>query len=198
MSTRLRPVVALLIVSLLLAACGARGADAPFVHQGASVVLAELPHGPGRGFPQVSVAPDTAPVVRTGEVAPDFGLILENGATLTLESLRGRPVLINHWATWCGPCRVEMPEIVRVAAENTDLVVIGANDSESPEQVIRFAEEYAMEFPVTIDPDGQLSWLFSVRALPMSIFIDREGVVHTIWTGLLTAEKLDELLAEIL
>jgi peroxiredoxin len=198
MSTRLRPLVALLILSLLLAACAARGADTPFVHEGTSVVLAELPGGPGRGFPQVSVEAGTAPVVRTGEAAPDFGLVLDNGSTLTLESLRGRPVLINHWATWCGPCRVEMPEIVRAAAANPDLVVIGANDGENPENVMRFAEEYGMEFPVTIDPDGQLSRLFSVRALPMSIFIDREGVVHTIWVGLLTAEKLDEVLAEIL
>jgi cytochrome c biogenesis protein CcmG/thiol:disulfide interchange protein DsbE len=188
----------LLLMALLLGACGGAD-DAPATSAGPSIAPESLPAGFGRGYPTVAAEGDAdATQARPGEPAPNFRLTLADGSSLSLESLRGRPVLINHWATWCGPCRLEMPEIVEAAKAHPDLVVVGANLMETQETMAPFVEQYAMEFPVTVDPDGLLSQLYGVRGLPMTIFIDREGVISAVWAGILTPDKLDELLGQIL
>lgn len=123
--------------------------------------------------------------------------MLKDGRHLRLQELRGQPVLLNFWATWCGPCRLDTPEIVRVAATNTDLVVLVINVQETIEQIQPFAEEFQMTLPVVRDTDGKLCNLYEVRGMPTSVFIDPEGKIFTIWTGTLTSKVLQDLLAEM-
>lgn len=184
---------------LLVAACsgGGGGGAEP---RGPAIQFDDLPAGIGRGFPLASVEQQRGTPERLGigEPAPNFYMTTADGRTLTLESLRGRPVIINHWATWCGPCRLEMPEIVKAARENPDLVVIAANHMEGAANVEAFAREFEMMMPVVLDAEGRLSELFAVRAFPTTQFIDRDGRLAAEWIGLLTPERLQELLAGVL
>lgn len=178
---------------LVLAACGN---EAPARSGGPLVSPEKMPAGAGRGFPTVATVEEGG-FPEVGELAPAFSLELEDGRTLTMASLRGRPVIINHWASWCGPCRVEMPVLVEAARTNPDLVIIAANRYEDPATVAEFALEYDMEFPVTVDPQGLLGDLYSIRALPTTIFIDRAGRIASVWTGMLDEERLAAHLARL-
>lgn len=163
------------------------------------VALQDFPQGIGRGFPlvaldQIQEGPTTLAV---GETAPDFQLVLDDGRYLHLADLAGRPVLVNFWATWCGPCRLEMPEIVAEANRNEDLVVLAVNVQEELERLSPFAEDFQMTLPVLRDEDGDLRDRYGVRGMPTTVFIDREGIVTRAWTGLLTPSALQEFVAEI-
>jgi thiol-disulfide isomerase/thioredoxin len=159
-----------------------------------------LPAGLGRGFPVIdlSTADEPATGSRAGDLPPDFRLQLEDGEYLNLRALQGRPVMINFWATWCGPCRLEMPDIVEAAAAHEDLVVIAVNVQEDLDKVKSFADEFGMAMPVALDADGEMRKLYEVRGMPTSIFVDRDGRISARWDGLLTADLLGDLLAEIL
>jgi peroxiredoxin len=190
-------VVALSALALLvLAACGR---TSPATGPISTVAIDELPAGLGRGYPVAGTAglDNAGTGVAPGQMAPNFTLTLEDGRTLTMESLRGRPVLINHWATWCGPCRVEMPEIVEAAKAHPDLVVLAVNMMEARSQIEPFAAEFGLEIPVVVDPDAKVRDLYAVRGLPTSIVVDREGRISSVWAGVLTATKLEELLAPV-
>lgn len=183
----------LLCAGLMFASCSSETtprADQP------SMTFADLPPGLGRGYPVASIdgIDNVEAGVQVGEHAPNFRLQLDDGRTLTLEDLRGRPLLINHWATWCGPCRLEMPEIMKAAAANPELVVLAVNMMQARSQIEPFAAEFNMDVPVVIDPTGEVSDLYAVRGLPTTILIDRQGMISAIWAGLLTEAKLDEML----
>jgi peroxiredoxin len=189
--------VGLLCASLLFVACS--DGRPPSGDTGPSITLDDLPTGLGRGYPQATVAEiDNASAgIRVGDRAPNFHMQLDDGRTLTMEELQGRPVLLNHWATWCGPCRLEMPEILKAAQEHPELAVLAVNMMETKSQIEPFAAEFQMEIPIIIDPEGKVRDLYGVRGLPTTILVDREGKISTIWAGLLTRAKLDELLARV-
>lgn len=189
---------ALLALLLLLSACSAGPAPSAAPAAGDVITLAALPTGVGRGFPTAQLDQSAqAGGLAEGETPPNFQLLLDDGRRLSLQDLRGQPVLLNFWATWCGPCRLEMPEIVRVAATNADLVVLAINVQESMEQLQPFAEEFQMTLPVVRDTDGALRNLYEVRGMPTSVFIDRNGKIFTIWPGILTADLLQEIIADM-
>lgn len=189
--------VLLLVLMFLLGACAPKSPPSPAA--GTPITLADLPVGVGRGFPTVEINQTDANNVglQQGNVAPDFRLVLDDGRHLSLQDLRGQPVLINFWATWCGPCRLEMPEIVSLAATDPALVVLAINVQESLEQIQPFAAEFEMALPVGRDTDGELRKLYEVRGMPTSVFIDREGKIFTIWAGLLTMDLLQEIVADL-
>jgi thiol-disulfide isomerase/thioredoxin len=197
---------ALIIVTLLVAGCGGNGIRAvgPDGATGAasdnSVALGDLPEGLGRGFPQIRLdgVDNTDTGLTAGALAPDFQMVLEDGQHLSLRSLQGQPVLINFWATWCGPCRLEMPEIVEQYRANDDLVVLAVNEMEERTAIEDFVAEFQMSMPVVLDADGELRRLYEVRGMPTSIFIDRTGRITAVWPGILTADKLQEFLKPIL
>ncbi len=147
----------------------------------------------GRALPGTS-----APVA--GQLAPDFEMVYADGKRVRLSDLRGQPVLINFWASWCGPCRVEMPELVKAhdAHRSHGLVILAVNVEETIQQVQPFVDEFDMPFPVVLDSAGEVSRQYQVRNLPSSIFIDRTGTIAVRWVGILTPEQLQKHLERIL
>lgn len=137
-----------------------------------------------------------SPSTDVGRAAPDFLLRTPDGDALRFSDLRGQPVVVNFWASWCGPCRKEMPDIVRAYEERRadGLVVVGVNLQENPEQVRAFAEEFGMTFPIVIDRTGQVgdAWRIGgpVEGIPATYFIDGDGVVRARVFGPLTEESL--------
>jgi thiol-disulfide isomerase/thioredoxin len=144
-----------------------------------------------------------SPSTDEGRVAPDFVLETPDGGTLRFSDLQGRPVLVNFWASWCGPCRQEMPEIVDAAAQHGDeLVVLAINLQENAGQVRAFADDFGMDFPIVIDRTGQVAdaWRIGgpVEGIPSSYFIGPDGVVRTRVFGPMTADQIREHLAGLL
>ena len=184
-------------LAALFVACGGRSQpSAPLP----SVTLDTFPSELGRGFPVGSLigTDNSATGISTGDVAPNFRLQLSDDQGLYLSDLKNRPLLINFWATWCGPCRLEMPEIVHQAAANEDLLVIAINVQEELVPVEAFASDFDMTMPVVRDVEGEVRDLYQVRGMPTSVFIDREGKISTYWEGVLSPSKLEELLTPIL
>jgi len=145
-----------------------------------------------------------SPSTEVGRAAPDFLLQTPDGGELRLSDLRGSPVLVNFWASWCTPCRQEMPDIVRAydARASDGLVVVAVNLQENNEQVREFADEFGMRFPIVIDRRGQVAeaWRIGgpIEGIPSSYFIDAQGVVRGFVYGPMDAERLDEELAKVI
>jgi thiol-disulfide isomerase/thioredoxin len=195
--TRLRW-LSLFFVLVLFAGCS-RSAGVEPAQVAATVTIDSLPDGLGRGYPIASLAGETSSdAIALGDPAPNFRLTLDDGRSLTLHDLAGRPVLVNFWATWCGPCRLEMPEIVRAANATPDLVVLAVNVQEELEPIQAFAGDFQMSMPIARDQNGDIRSLYQVRGMPTTFFVNRQGAVQAIWPGVLTPDRLEEFLSQIL
>lgn len=125
-----------------------------------------------------------------------------SGRPLTLRELRGNVIFVNFWATWCGPCRTEMPTLENLyrTYRGRGFVVVGVNFKESARDARALAQNLRLSFPVVLDPDGAASEAFRVRGLPVSFLLDREGRVlwraigSREWDGPHGRAYLDELL----
>jgi thiol-disulfide isomerase/thioredoxin len=111
--------------------------------------------------------------------APDFALAGLDGKTLRLAELRGRVVFLNFWATWCPPCREEMPAMQALAGEleKQGLVVLAVNYEESAETAEAYARETGLTLPILLDTDGAVARRYRVTGLPASFFVDRRGAL---------------------
>ena len=127
-----------------------------------------------------------------GAPAPDFVLTDLDGGVVQLGALRGRPVVLNFWATWCAPCRIEMPEIARVHAQFRDqnLAVIGIDLQEEPETVRAAVARGQFPWTFAVDPDGAVARTYQITSLPSTVFIDRAGIVRAVFVGATTQELL--------
>ena len=125
---------------------------------------------------------------RTGFTAPDFILSTPDGEVFTLSKLRGRTVIVNLWASWCGPCRAEMPALQRVheAYKDAGLVILAVNatNQDSETAALAFATEHGLTFPILLDLDGQVSQQYELRALPSTYFIRPNGIIEEVVTRL--------------
>ena len=141
----------------------------------------------------------TTPVAQV-EVAPDFSLQTLDGRTVELSDYQGQVVLLNTWATWCPPCRAEMPDLEAYYREHQadGFVVLAVNSQESADTVAAFLEDHDFTFPVLLDTEGVVMNRYRIRGLPTSVFIDRDGNVHGVWTGQLSPARLRELVDPIL
>ncbi len=114
-----------------------------------------------------------------GYTAPDFALTTADGETVRLSELRGQPLVLNFWATWCGPCRAEMPALLRLEEEHAGRArVIGVNQGESAETITAFANELNVDYPLLLDPGHAINRQYGVRGLPTTLFIDADGVIR--------------------
>jgi len=157
--------------------------------------------GMQRGISSASTGTGTkrqneAPIV--GATAPDFQLKGMDGANFRLSSVAGQPVLINFWATWCGPCQAEMPLIEKAYQSHaSDLVVLAINDDEPADVVREFIADNRLTFKVLLDPGEKAMLTYRVNGIPTSFFIDREGVIRSIRVGILDEGDLSQRLAQI-
>ena len=139
-----------------------------------------------------------------GRAAPDFVLEKPDGTMLRLSDLRGKPVLVNFWASWCTECRQEMPDIVRAYDANAakGLVVVGVDLQENAAAVQHFAREFGMTYPLVIDRNGGVAdtWRIGgpVEGIPSSYFIDANGIVQARSYGPMTPQTIADNLAKIL
>lgn len=115
-----------------------------------------------------------------GKPAPDFTLKALDGSNVKLNELRGTVVLVNFWASWCGPCRTEMPLLDNLYREYRDygFTVLGINLDEEHSQALKLLDKVPVTFPVLFDPDNRTSETFAVDAMPTTVLIDRNGVVR--------------------
>ena len=119
------------------------------------------------------------------EEAPDFTLKGLDGTNLRLEEYRGKVVLINFWASWCGPCRQEMPLLDRLhhRYEDTGFAVLGINVEGERAPAQKIVDKTKVTFPVLIDENQKVSELYSLEAMPSTVVVDRDGVVRYIHRG---------------
>lgn len=195
--SRVSRILILLGAALLVNACSSTQASSLSTDMFAAIE--NFPAGIGRGFPapQIPAGAEVGKPVQVGDIAPDFALVLPDGRHTSLRALYGQPVVINFWATWCPPCRAEMPELMRAAAADPKLVMLAVNAQEDINTVKPFAEGYDMETPVVLDETGLLQEVYGVRGLPTTFFIDKEGRVAAIYPGMMTAEVLAKRLEMI-
>ena len=136
-----------------------------------------------------------------GQPAPDFTLPVaangDDGARMQLAELKGRPVIIDFWATWCGPCAMQAPILDRLARkyEGRGLVVLGVNIDDPPALAKEYARKKGLSYPILIDANDQAAALYGVSKLPSLIVIDRKGNVSSFMTGLVDEPSLDEVIA---
>lgn len=135
-----------------------------------------------------------------GREAPAFDLQTLDGERLALAELRGSPVVLNFWASWCIPCREEAPLLTTAAREYEaqGLRVVGIVYQDSAESARDFMDRYAQPYPGLLDPDGRTAIDYGVFGIPETFFIDRDGIVRSRQVGPVTEEGLERQIREIL
>jgi len=145
---------------------------------------------------------------QVGRLAPDFQLQSLDGQTVSLSDFRGNPVLLNFWATWCRPCRFEMPLIQEIYEDkewsDKGLVILAINiidelRGESPSRAKEFMESYGFSFPVLLDANQDVALKYNIRAIPTTFFIDKDGIIQDIKIGAFSSKtEIEKRLVKII
>ncbi|MGH2523160.1 MAG: redoxin domain-containing protein, partial [Anaerolineales bacterium] len=164
-----------------------------------ALIFFGLPALPRLGGGDPSVGPKATPAPIAGAPAPDFTLDDISGSAVTLSGLKGQVVLINFWATWCGPCRFEMPAIeARYAAHKDQGFTVLAVDADEPAaDVSAFAQSLNLTFPVLLDPGAKVNDLYRIRGYPTTFLVDREGLIAKLHIGVMSEAQLEGYLADL-
>lgn len=140
---------------------------------------------------------------KVGSPAPDFELPDRFGTPIRLSALTGSIVVVNFWASWCQPCREEMPILQAISEKYADqgLVVLGVNTTytDSLDEALAFVDELKLTFPILFDETGEVGEeMYKVYGLPTSYWIDREGVIRSVQLGAMTEDQMLEILTPLL
>ncbi|WP_352420316.1 TlpA disulfide reductase family protein [Proteiniborus sp.] len=139
-------------------------------------------------------------IIEIGEPAPDFILEDLEGNKVSLKNYEGeKTVLLNFWASWCPPCREEMPDLNKLYEENKDddFIVLAVNVGESESAVKNFIEENGYTFPVLLDETQEVGVTYNTFSIPTSVMIDKEGIIRAYRPGLMTYEHMIEMLDNV-
>lgn len=134
-----------------------------------------------------------APPAQVSFPAPDLEMTNVNGEIVRLNELDGQVVVLNTWATWCPPCRAEMPDLEAFYRRHQDqgMTLVGINIGETMEQVQAFIQAYQLTFQVWLDPNESSLRAFNTISLPSTFVIDRSGQVRFIWSGMTCIDQLE-------
>jgi peroxiredoxin len=137
------------------------------------------------------------PAAREGRAAPNFRLATLDGDVRSLDEFRGSYVLLNFWASWCGPCRAETPDLQDFFSRNVDrgIVVIGVNQQEDAATARQFTAQFGVAYPILLDTSGAVSQAYAtgIGGLPRTYLIRPDGVIERVYLGRITFEQLREL-----
>jgi peroxiredoxin len=137
------------------------------------------------------------PAAELGRAAPDFRLPTLGGDVRTLSSLRGKTVLLNFWASWCGPCRGETPDLQAFferLGSNKNLVVVGVNQQETESDAKAFTEQFGVTYPILLDRSGSVAEVYHTgRGLPISMLVNPQGVIIRVFLGRLSADDFAQI-----
>jgi cytochrome c biogenesis protein CcmG/thiol:disulfide interchange protein DsbE len=139
-------------------------------------------------------------VTRVNRPAPSFKLTTFEGAMISLSDLRGKPVIINFWASWCPPCRTEAPLIERTwrAYKDRGLVFLGINIQDRKEDALNYMREFNITYPNGPDPTGEIAIDYGVSGLPVTFFVSGKGEVVRRWVGAIENSVMTSAIEEIM
>jgi len=189
-----RMAVLLTILGLvaLVAGCGSKPAppaDARPVDKTAQTEPVSIPE----------IKPESTPRPAVNYLAPEIQATdVKTGKPVRLADLRGHVVMLNFWATWCGPCRKEMPEMEKLQQQMGDklkIVALGWTPTEPAAMLSEFADKLGVTFPVAYD-GGKAGKVYVISALPTSFFLDKEGVIRQKWVGPMDLEMMKQAVAK--
>ncbi len=144
---------------------------------------------PTSDVPTITPIPTMAP-----RPAPDLPLTMLGGEETTLEQWRGQGIILNFWATWCYPCRAEMPLLAEIDSKYEDVVVVGVNYLENQESAAGFVSEFDIPFPIVVDDKGWLSGELEIKGLPTTIYINADGQIVGSKIGPVTKAELEAMI----
>jgi cytochrome c biogenesis protein CcmG, thiol:disulfide interchange protein DsbE len=160
-----------------------------------AVLILATPQSGETAAEQSSVVP-----MKVNFSAPELSLQNINGQTESLADYRGQVVLVNNWATWCPPCKAEMPTLADYYNEHNPegFTIIAIEAGEPSESVAQFATDFNLKFPVWLDPDGASLKAFGNGNLPNSFVLDHSGTVRYAWTGEISRDMLEKYITPLL
>ena len=136
-----------------------------------------------------------AGMVKVGEPVPAFTAQTLDGQTITTDDFMGQITVLNFWATWCGPCRAEMPALDAVHNPVDGVQVLAVNNVEPAATVAAFVDAFGLSLPILLDPDARLQQQFGVMGYPTTVFVAADGVVYAVHAGAMTQTQLTEKIA---
>ncbi len=171
-----------------------------YLNIGVAITLIAVGVGSLLWMGQQSATSAAQPTTPGGATAPDFTLFSPAGEEIDLSDFEGQVILVNWWATWCPPCKAEMPALNDFyETHKTDgFVVLAVNSQEGASTVKDFIQDNGFTFPVLLDSQGQVMDRYHVRALPTSFIIDRHGVIQHIQTGEISPQQLEAIVEPLL
>lgn len=176
-----------LAAALVLAAVFFTSSDSPIGGGGNDLGIVTQVEPSGSDLDDLATSP------QVGALAPNFRLQTLDGDEMLLSDLRGRPVFINFWATWCFFCISEMPAIQKLATEyGDDAVILGVNVAEPVEDAQTFATNFEITYPLLLDSDREVTEAYQVRSMPTSVFVDASGVIQAFGFGAMFPDQIRE------
>ena len=159
--------------------------------EGAGEAAADAGEAADKGEGDSGIEAQPGVPLKAGNKAPDFTAELIDGSSISLSDLKGKPVIINFWATWCGPCVREMPAFERLKEDFGDEIgIIAVNCGDDADTVKDFVDEYGYTFPVVLDEDYEVTMLYPSNSIPYTVVLDANGKITHVSTGAYDADTM--------